>query len=118
MPQANGGALLHLAGDPILLPGDDVILLLRRSPENGTGAQRYSPLNHVGVYYVRAGLVYTPKGNPCASVIDGTPLPRVLAFIRSAVERTATAPISSTPSCGQSNAVTPGSSTPTVAPTR
>ena len=94
--QEKGGALAYLAGNPILLPGDDVLILAKGSPDKG-----YSPLTRVGIYFVRDGRVYTPDGHPCAAVINGAQVSDVLQFIRTSVSKIGLGPISKTPSCGE-----------------
>ncbi len=74
----HGGELNHLSGDPVLLPGDDVLVLAASGSDTTEG--KYLPLVPVGKYYVRDGSVYAPDGNPC-DVIDGRSLNDTIELI-------------------------------------
>jgi len=94
------GGLAHPDGVPVLLTGDEVILLAqRRPPDAGHPGGYYVLLPYRGVYYVRDGLVYATKDNPCASSIDGTPLPQEVDFIRASLARSAGGQIPSSSGC-------------------
>ena len=77
----DGGAIGYLEGDPVLLPGDEVILLAREIPGGGG----YSALYPVGKYYIRDGAVHTPDGNPCDS-IDGLTEADVFSAIKASLK--------------------------------
>jgi DNA-binding CsgD family transcriptional regulator len=95
-----GGELEEVQGQPVLLGGDEVILLAYQSSSSAGARLLYRPLNYVGVYYVRDGRVYAPKDNPCATSIDGSPLKQATDFIRAVLKRIATGPVSSVATCG------------------
>jgi DNA-binding CsgD family transcriptional regulator len=99
VPQAYWGALEHPEGFPILLTGDDVILLAQRRPPNAGYPGGYVLLAYRGVYYVREGKVFATKDNPCASAIDGTPLTQEVDLIRASLARSAGGHVSSSPGC-------------------
>jgi hypothetical protein len=99
VPQGYWGGLAHPEGLPILLAGDDVILLAQRRPPNAGYPGGYVLLPYRGVYYVREGKVYATKDNPCAPRIDGTPLSQEVDFIRASLARSAAGHASSSPGC-------------------
>ena len=76
-----GGALAEDADDPLILPGDKVLLLLRQSPATGL----YKPLLGVGVMFIQPdGTVVAEDANPFGSEITGRSLDQVLAMLRPA----------------------------------
>ena len=82
VPSNDGGAIGHFAGDPVLLPGDEVIVLAMKRSDSDA----YFALYPIGKYYVREGVVHTPDGNPCDS-IDGLAEADVLQLIRASLQR-------------------------------
>jgi hypothetical protein len=75
--QYAGGALLELDVDPLLLPGDDVILLLRRGPD---GTLR--TLAGDGVLYVVGDLVRAEDGSPVSTEVNGLKVSEVLRSLQ------------------------------------
>ncbi len=68
VPQEDGGALAALESDPIVLPGDEVILLLRA----GEGGAFHTV--HGGIYLVESGLIRvieTPEVFALSRSVDG-----------------------------------------------
>jgi hypothetical protein len=78
-----GGSLYQYSTDPLLLPGDHVILLLvpaRRDEDRDSG--RYSAVLKVGVYLVTPQGVYANGRNDLAGVISGRSPEEVLALFK------------------------------------
>jgi len=75
--QYQGGALVQLDGDPLLLPGDDVILLLRLGPD---GTLRTLPGG--GILYVVGDLVRAEDGSPISTEVNGLKVADVLHTLR------------------------------------
>jgi hypothetical protein len=74
--QGAGGALAELDDDPLLLPGDDVILLLRTGPD---GTLRTLPGD--GILYVVDDVVRAESGSPIASAVNGLSVADVLPLL-------------------------------------
>jgi hypothetical protein len=75
MPQ-DGGIIGHLGGQPVLLRGDEILLLAQRR----TGRDGYWTVHPLGTYYIRDGLVSVPDHNPC-DWLDGYPIDDALKLI-------------------------------------
>lgn len=75
--QYAGGALLELDVDALLLPGDDVILLLRRGPD---GTLRTLPGD--GVLFVVGDLVRAEDGSPVSSEVNGLKVSDILRSLQ------------------------------------
>jgi hypothetical protein len=73
-----GGALAQLDTDPLLLPGDDVILLLRPSPAT---PGLYRTVIGAGVDKITNGTVRAQDGNPFGAQITGRSVPDLLAVM-------------------------------------
>jgi hypothetical protein len=71
-----GGALAQLDTDPLLLPGDDVLLLLQPSP---AAAGVYRTVTGAGVNKITGGIVRAQDGNPFGAQITGRSVPGLLA---------------------------------------
>jgi hypothetical protein len=56
-----GGIVGIFEGDPVLFPGDEVLLLAQKR----TNADGYWSVCPVGKYYIRDGAVSVPAGSPC-----------------------------------------------------
>ena len=66
--QADGGALAQLDVDPLLLPGNHVLVLLEPAKDAGT----FRTVPGVGILYVEtSGLVRVPEGDPLAATFSG-----------------------------------------------
>jgi hypothetical protein len=76
----DGGIIGHFQGDPILLPGDEV-LLLAETRASGDG---YFPVYPIGTYYTRSGAIVVPDGNPC-DWLNGRSTPEVLRLVEEAL---------------------------------
>jgi hypothetical protein len=74
---ANGGALAQLDNDPLVLPNDEVILMLTRNNLSG----RYRPVLGVGVTQVRANTVFPHHHNPLAPQLQGLGVDDALALL-------------------------------------
>jgi hypothetical protein len=79
IPQ-NGGIIEILKGDPVLLRGDDVLLLAQKR----IGADGYWSLYPVGKYYIRDGAISVPDGSPC-DWLDGRSVSDVLRLVRASL---------------------------------
>ncbi len=75
----NGGVIEIFKGDPVLLRGDDVLLLAQSRTNGG-----YWAVYPVGKYYVRDGAISVPEGNPC-DWLDGLPQDDALRLVRAAL---------------------------------
>jgi hypothetical protein len=75
--QYAGGALEELDVDAVLLPGDDVILLLRHGPD---GSLRTLPGD--GVLYVAGDMVRAEDGSPISAEVNGLKVADVLRSLR------------------------------------
>lgn len=73
-----GGELQQLEGDPLLLPGQEVLLLL--GPEGTGGA--YRTIYGAGVYLVEAGGIQAPDSNAFAASVNGLSVDAALALLR------------------------------------
>ncbi len=74
----SGGELQQLEGDPLLLPGQDVVLLLRSGP-SGAG---YQTVYGAGVYFVTDAGVEAPDSNAFGASINGLSVDAALALFR------------------------------------
>jgi hypothetical protein len=74
--EGSGGALAQLDTDPLLLPGDDVLLLLRPSP---AAPGLYRTVIGAGVNEITNGTVRAQDGNPFGARITGRTVPDLLA---------------------------------------
>ena len=74
-----GGALAQLGTDPLLLPGDDVLLLLRPSP---AAPGLYRTVCGAGVNKISNGTVRAQDGNPFGAQITGRSVPGLLTAMR------------------------------------
>lgn len=73
--EGTGGALAQLDTDPLLLPGDDVLLLLQPSP---AAPGLYRTVNGAGVNKITDGTVRAQDGNPFGAQITGRSVPGLL----------------------------------------
>jgi hypothetical protein len=78
----NGGIIGYFKGEPVLLRGDEV-LLVAQTQTNSVGYRSVYP---VGMYYVRAGVISVPDGNPC-DWLNGRSLSDVLRLVRGSLSR-------------------------------
>ena len=76
----NGGLIGIIEGDPVLLRGDDVLLLAQKR----TNADGYWSIYPVGKYYIREGVVSVPDGSPC-DWINSRSLNDVLRVVRASL---------------------------------
>jgi hypothetical protein len=76
MAQEVDGALAQLDTGELILPGDDVVLLLRR------GDRGYSPEPATGVYFVRDGRTYAQALNPFGNELAGQPVVTLIDTIQ------------------------------------
>jgi hypothetical protein len=74
--EGSGGALAQLDTDPLLLPGDDVLLLLHPSPAT---PGLYRTVLGAGVNKITNGTVRAQEGNPFGAQITGRSVPELLA---------------------------------------
>jgi len=63
-----GGELQELQGDPLLLPGQDVVLLLAPA---STSSDSYTTVYGAGVYWITSSGLRAPEANSFASEING-----------------------------------------------
>lgn len=77
--EGTGGALAQLDTDPLLLPGDDVLLLLQ--PSLATPGL-YRTVTGAGVNTITNGTVRAQHGNPFGAQITGRSVPDLLTAIR------------------------------------
>jgi len=64
-----GGELQQLEGDPLLLPAQQVILLLH--PRGGGNANEYQTVYGAGVYPIVNGVIQVAAHNPLADQVTG-----------------------------------------------
>ncbi len=77
----NGGSLEQFSEDPLLLPGDHVILLLMPAwAEEQRAAGRYQTVWGAGVYLVTSAGVYANGSNALAALVSGRQPDEVLAL--------------------------------------
>ena len=76
--EGSGGALAQLDTDPLLLPGDDVLLLLHPSP---AAPGLYRTVIGAGVTEITHGTVRAQDGNPFGAQITGQTVPDLLALM-------------------------------------
>ena len=76
--EGSGGALAQLDTDPLLLPGDDVLLLLHPSPAT---PGLYRTVLGAGVNKITNGTVRAQDGNPFGARITGRTVPDLLAVM-------------------------------------
>lgn len=74
----DGGELQQLEGDPLLLPGQDVVLLLRPGP----AAASYQTVYGAGVYLITPAGVKAPDSNAFAASVNGLSLDAALALLQ------------------------------------
>jgi hypothetical protein len=75
------GALVQLEGDPLLLPGQHVVLLLVPAyEETQRAAGRYQTVYGAGVYLVTAGGIRAPESNAFRASVNGRSVDEVLAL--------------------------------------
>ena len=79
MPQG-GGIIGIVKGDPVLFPGDRVLLLALKQ-KDGSGYGSTYPL---GKYYIRDGTVAVPDGNPC-NWLDGLSEANVIKLVQTSL---------------------------------
>lgn len=79
--QSDGGAFARLDNDEPILPGDDVLLFLKRAPD---GAFTTQP--GTGVYFVRNGRMYAEEANPFGDQMSGRTTAEVMTTIESAAQ--------------------------------
>ncbi|HEX7158282.1 MAG TPA: hypothetical protein VF214_04685 [Edaphobacter sp.] len=79
--QAPGGALAELDTDPLLLPGDEAIVMLKR---DSSGFMR--PLIGVGVTFVKNGRVQAEDANPFGAILTGHTADELMASLASYVQ--------------------------------
>ena len=75
-----GGVIGIMSGNPVLLRGDEVLLLAQKR----TDGDGYWSVYPVGKYYLRGGIVYVPDGSPC-DWISGRSTTDVLRLVRASL---------------------------------
>lgn len=73
-----GGELQQLEGDPLLLPGQDVMLVLTA----GNVESEFQTVYGAGVYLITSGKVEAPHDSAVASQVDGLSLDAALALFK------------------------------------
>ncbi len=76
--QGNNGALAEFETDELILPGDDVILLLKRD----SPSEPYRTLLGAGVFFIRGGAVHPEASNAFGEGLKGASVSQVLAFLK------------------------------------
>lgn len=71
------GTLAYAENAPLLLPGDDAVLVLERGPGGTLEIQSWT-----GLYVVRDGRVTAVEGNPFKASVDGRTVAELLALLR------------------------------------
>jgi hypothetical protein len=79
MPQ-DGGIIGHFSGAPILLPGDEVLLIAQARADGGG----YGSVYPMGIYFIRDGVMSVPDGSPCGW-LDGRSVTDALALVRASL---------------------------------
>jgi len=85
--QGDNGTLVYLDADELLLPGDEVVLILS---EAGDGTSQ--PLAATGIYFVRGGLIEVEALNPFGSEVAGSSRASFGQLLRKAVSSGPAAP--------------------------
>jgi len=73
-----GFVIADAASDPLLLPGQDVVLLLSRS---GAEPNAFEIQSGSGLYYLRDGAVFSLPVNPFRAAVDGQPASAFVASV-------------------------------------